>query len=216
MSYIKIENYTKKIKKNIVLDCINLNLEKNKIYGFVGINGSGKTMLFRAISGLIKPTSGTVFVDNIEINNGNHPENLGLLIENADFWNELSAFENLNVLNYMSKNKLTKEEILLFIDEFGLDSKSEKPYSAFSLGMKQKLRLIQAFMNNPDLIILDEPTNALDEKSILNLRKRILKEKSNGKTILIASHSKEEIQELCDEIIFIESGKIKDIIKVER
>ena len=216
MSYIKIENYTKKIKKNIVLNCISLNLEKNKIYGFVGINGSGKTMLFRAISGLIKPTSGTVVVDNIEIKNGPHPENLGLLIENADFWNELSAFENLNVLNHMSKSKLSKEEIFLLIDEFGLDSKSEKPYSAFSLGMKQKLRLIQAFMNNPDLIILDEPTNALDEKSILNLRKRILKEKSNGKTILIASHSKEEIQELCDEIIFIESGKIKDIIKVER
>ena len=216
MSYIKIENYTKKIKKNIVLNCISLNLEKNKIYGFVGINGSGKTMLFRAISGLIKPTSGTVVVDNIEIKNGHHPENLGLLIENADFWNELSAFENLNVLNHMSKSKLSKEEIFLLIDEFGLDSKSEKPYSAFSLGMKQKLRLIQAFMNNPDLIILDEPTNALDEKSILNLRKRILKEKSNGKTILIASHSKEEIQELCVEIIFIESGKIKDIIKVER
>ena len=137
MSYIKIENYTKKIKKNIVLNCISLNLEKNKIYGFVGINGSGKTMLFRAISGLIKPTSGTVVVDNIEIKNGHHPENLGLLIENADFWNELSAFENLNVLNHMSKSKLSKEEIFLLIDEFGLDSKSEKPYSAFSLGMKQ-------------------------------------------------------------------------------
>lgn len=216
MSYIKIENYTKKIKKNTVLDCVNLSLEKNKIYGFVGINGSGKTMLFRAISGLIKPTSGTVFVDNVEIKSGQHPEKLGLLIENADFWNELSAFENLNVLNSMSESKLSKEEIFSLIDEFGLDSKSEKPYGAFSLGMKQKLRLIQAFMNNPDLIILDEPTNALDEQSVLNLRKKILREKKDGKTILIASHSKEEIEELCDEIIYMEDGKIKDIVKVER
>lgn len=214
MSYIKIENYTKKIKDNVVLDDISLSLDKNKIYGFVGINGSGKTMLLRAISGLITPSAGKITVDNVAVGNGNHPKSVGLLIENANLWEELSAFENLKVLNSMSKIKVSDEEIKKLISDFGLDPESKKPFKAFSLGMKQKLRIAQVFMGAPELVILDEPTNALDEKSTEYLRQYILKEKERGKTVLLASHSRYDIEMLCDEIIYMESGKVTKQEKV--
>lgn len=213
MSYIEIKNLTKQLKQNVVLDDVTLSLEKNKIYGFVGINGSGKTMLLRAISGLITATSGTVTVDGEKIGNGKHPESVGLLIENADLWQDLTAYECLDILNTMSRKTVSKEEIKNIIREFGLDPESKKPFKAFSLGMKQKLRLAQVFMSDPDLIILDEPTNALDEKTIEYLREKIVSEKEKGKTILLASHSSEDIKLLCDEIVFIREGKIERIAK---
>ena len=216
MSYIEINNYTKKIKENIILDGINLNLDKGKIYGFVGINGSGKTMLFRAIAGLINPTSGELTVDGNKIGNGKHPQSIGLLIENANLWMNLSALENLKILNDMSKKQISVDEIKCLISKFGLDPISKKTFKTFSLGMKQKLRLAQAFMAEPELIILDEPTNALDEESVLNLRKTILEHKKSGTTFLLASHSKIEIEALCDEIIYMNSGKIVNQEKVVR
>lgn len=214
MSYINIEHFNKTIKKNTILDDINLSLSKGMIYGFVGINGSGKTMLFRAISGLISATSGSITIDGIKIGNGVHPKNVGLIIENADLWGNLSSFENLNILNTMSDNTISKKEIKELISEFGLDPESKKSYNAFSLGMKQKLRLAQAFMGNPELLILDEPTNALDEKSIEKLRILIAQQKENGTTILLASHSSEDIHMLCDKIIYMENGKITKIEEV--
>ncbi len=208
MSYITIENFTKKIKNNMILDNINLSVDKNKIYGFVGINGSGKTMLFRAIAGLMSSTSGQIVVDDVIVGNGSHPKSLGLLIENANLWDELTAYENLKILNSMCTKKISDDEIksLLFI--FGLDANSKKCFKAFSLGMKQKLRLAQAFMGSPELIILDEPTNALDEKSVDNLRQQIFNAKDKGSTILLASHSGADISILCDEIIYMDNGKI--------
>lgn len=214
MSYIIIENLTKEIKGNIILDNIDLDLDKNKIYGFVGINGSGKTMLFRAVAGLLNPTSGQVTVDTIKVGNGKHPNSIGLLIENANLWGDLSAYENLKILNSMSKKQISNNEIKMLIADFGLDPKSKKSFNAFSLGMKQKLRLAQAFMGDPELIILDEPANALDEKSVENLRKRILSEKEKGHTVLLASHSKTDIDILCDEIIYMDSGKVTKREKV--
>lgn len=214
MSYINIEHFNKTIKKNTILDDINLSLSKGMIYGFVGINGSGKTMLFRAISGLISATSGSITIDGIKIGNGVHPKNVGLIIENADLWGNLSSFENLNILNTMSDNTISKKEIKELISEFGLDPESKKSYNAFSLGMKQKLRLAQAFMGNPELLILDEPTNALDEKSIEKLRILIAQQKESGTTILLASHSSEDIHMLCDKIIYMENGKITKIEEV--
>lgn len=214
MSYIKIENLTKEINENLILDDISLSLDKGKIYGFVGINGSGKTMLFRAVAGLLNPTSGQVTVDNIKVGNGIHPRSIGLLIENANLWGELSAFENLKILNAMSEKQISDDEIKKLIEDFGLDPKSKKHFKAFSLGMKQKLRLAQVFMGDPELIILDEPANALDEKSVENLRKRILSEKSKGHTVLLASHSKVDIDILCDEIIYMDLGKITKREKV--
>ncbi len=214
MNYIEIENLTKTIKDNVILDNITLSLEKNKIYGFVGINGSGKTMLLRAISGLITASNGIVLVDGVKIGNGVHPKSIGLLIENADLWNELTAFENLKILNKMSSNPIPENEISKILDKVGLDSKSKKTYKTFSLGMKQKLRIAQAFMSEPDLLVLDEPNNALDEKSVDNLRRMIMDSKNKGATILLASHSNVDIEILCDEIIYIEKGKVNKIKKV--
>lgn len=216
MSYITIDNYTKTIKGNVILDCVNLELDKGKIYGFVGINGSGKTMLFRAIAGLISPTAGEITVNSNKVGNGRHPESIGLLIENANLWMNLSALDNLKILNDMSKKQISIDEIKGLISRFGLDPDSKKSFKAFSLGMKQKLRLAQAFMAEPELIILDEPTNALDEESVLNLRKEILTHKENGTTFLLASHSKFEIETLCDEIVYMNSGKIVNQEKVAR
>ncbi len=208
MGYIEIQNFSKEIKRNVILDNLNLQLEKHKIYGFVGINGSGKTMLLRAIAGLISATDGKIIVDGVQVGKGIHPKSMGLLIENADLWNDLSAFENLDILNSMGKTKISKEEIKKLISDFGLDPNSKKSFKAFSLGMKQKLRIAQAFMGNPDLLVLDEPTNALDEKSVAYLRQRIKDFKANGGTVLLASHSSVDIEMLCDEIIFMDSGKI--------
>ncbi len=216
MSYIEIKNLTKNIKDNAILDDITISLEKSKIYGFVGINGSGKTMLLRAISGLITASSGTIYVDGQKIEKGSHPKSIGLLIENADLWADLTAVENLKILNKMSKKKISDKEIADLLIRVGLDSKSKKTYKSFSLGMKQKLRIAQAFMGEPELLILDEPNNALDENSVETLRQMILEIKSKGSTVLLASHSNVDIEILCDEIIFIENGKIKDIKKVYR
>ena len=208
MNYIVIENLTKTIKNNTILNNIDLSLEKNKIYGFVGINGSGKTMLLRAIAGLVKYNSGKITVGGIEIKNGTHPKNTGLLIENADLWADLTAMENMLILNQLSNSKASTESIKEILTYFGLDPESQKAYKAFSLGMKQKLRIAQAFMGEPELIILDEPTNALDENSVIKLRRYILERKKNGATVLLASHSQTEIEFLCDEIIFMNEGKI--------
>lgn len=208
MSYIEIKNFSKEIKKRTILENINLSLDKNKIYGFVGVNGSGKTMLFRAITGLLNATDGSITVDGVQVGKGIHPESVGILIENADLWNDLSAYENLKTLNSMSRNKVSNEEIKSLIEEFGLDPNSKKPFKAFSLGMKQKLRLAQAFMGDPEILILDEPTNALDEESVEKLRLRILESKKNGATVLLASHSSVDIEMLCDEIIYMYEGKV--------
>lgn len=216
MSYIEIKNLTKIINGNVILDDVTLSLEKNKIYGFVGINGSGKTMLLRAIAGLITANEGTVIVDNMKIGKGIHPESVGLLIENADLWSDLTALENLKILNKMSRKCVSDEALVSMLEKVGLESKKTKIYKAFSLGMKQKLRIAQAFLGEPDLLILDEPNNALDEKSVENLRNMILESKEKGSTVLLASHSNADIEILCDEIIFIESGKIKEIRKAEK
>lgn len=214
MSYITLENISKKIKDNLVLSDINLSLEKNQIYGFVGINGSGKTMLMRVIAGLISCDTGSVTVDGVKLEKGDHPKSTGLLIENADLWSDLTAMENMKILNQLSANKVSKEKIEEILSYFGLDPKSKKPYKAFSLGMKQKLRISQAFMGDPELIILDEPTNALDEGSVVKLREYILEKKKSGATILLASHSSVEIELLCDEIVYMFEGKITEQKKV--
>ena len=207
MGYIAINNYTKKIKKRTVLDNINLTFDKGKIYGLVGKNGCGKTMLLRGICGFITASQGEIIINNIKVGNGKFAPSFGTVIENTELYNNLTAFENLSLLSSFSKNRVDKEVINYWIKRFG-EPTSKKKYGEFSLGMRQRLSLAQAFMEQPELIVLDEPTNALDEKGIKEFHEIALEAKNDGATIIIASHSKEDIDILCDKIFCMENGKI--------
>lgn len=208
MGYIAINNYTKKIKKRTVLDNINLTFDKGKIYGLVGKNGCGKTMLLRGICGFITASQGEIIINNIKVGNGKFAPSFGTVIENTELYNNLTAFENLSLLSSFSKNRVDKEVINYWIKRFGLEPTSKKKYGEFSLGMRQRLSLAQTFMEQPELIVLDEPTNALDEKGIKEFHEIALEAKNDGATIIIASHSKEDIDILCDKIFCMENGKI--------
>lgn len=195
-----------------VLDNINLKLQSGKIYGFVGKNGSGKTMLMRAICGLINPTSGEVVIDSKVLGKDiSFPDNVGILIENPGFIPSYSGFKNLKYLARI-RNKISDEDIKSVISMVGLNPEDRKSYRKYSLGMKQKLGIACAIMENPNLLILDEPFNALDEETVDNIR-NIIKSKKNKENIIILScHDSEEIENLCDEIIEIKLGKITRII----
>lgn len=209
MSYIEIKNYSKAIRGICVLDNINLSLEKGNIYGLVGKNGSGKTMLLKAICGLITSTDGEVSVDGKKVGNGTYPESVGLVIGNIFLFEYMSAFKNLKMLNEISENKISDDEIRTWLKNFDLNPHDKRSIKKYSLGMCQKVSLIQAFMNKPDLIILDEPTNALDEASIEYLKKIITEVNKNSKTtFIIASHDGQIIDDISDEIITMSGGKI--------
>lgn len=208
MEFITLCHYTKRIKKRVILDDISLSLEKGSIYGFVGKNGCGKTMLLRAICGFITPSEGSATVGETTVGSGRFAPSLGTVIENTALYNNLTAYQNLELFASFSKNKIDPEEIERWIAKFGLDPKSKKVYGEFSLGMRQRLSLAQAFMEEPELIVLDEPTNALDEKGVKDFHSLALEAKENGATIIIASHSKEDIDTLCDRIFFMEGGRI--------
>lgn len=206
--YIEIRNLSKKIKGVMVLDNINMKLQKGKVYGFTGPNGSGKTMLFRSICGLIKPTEGTIEINNKKLHeNISFPESVGALIENPGFLPNYSGRKNLKLIADI-KGIIGYDEIDKLMDLIGLDLIDKKKYKQYSLGMKQKLGIAQALMEDPELIILDEPTNALDEKSIQNVLELIKEEKEKGKTILIASHDKVNLEKVSDVIFKMENGRI--------
>ncbi len=210
MSYIDLKHVTKVLKKNEVLSHISLSLEKGKIYGFYGRNASGKTMLFRAIAGLITLSSGQVTVDDLVIGKDcEFPLSLGLVIENTALWNELNGFENLKRLAAI-QNKINNEQIRNTLLAVGLDPNDKRKYHKYSLGMKQKLAIAQAVMEKPDLIILDEPTNSLDEASVKQLKELIKAEQERGATILISSHIYDDLKELCHTIFKMENGCIID------
>ncbi|PES78823.1 multidrug ABC transporter ATP-binding protein [Bacillus cereus] len=207
-NYLYLHNVNKIIKNRTVLENINLTLERGKIYGFKGDNGSGKTMLFRMISGLILPTSGDVYIDNMKLHETiSFPPSIGLLIEYPAFLPQYTGFKNLQILAKI-KNIIKETEIKETLEKVGLDPNDKRKFSKYSLGMKQRLGLAQALMEDQDLILLDEPTNALDSKGIEDIRKILEIEREKGKLILIASHDKEELQYLADEIFTIEKGKI--------
>lgn len=208
MSSIILKNVNKSIKGMPILQDINLNLEAGKIYGFIGVNGSGKSMLFRAISGLIKIDSGTIEVFGEKIGKElSFPSNLGILIDEGGFWNDLTAFENLKNLAAI-KQKVDNETIRKTIERVGLNPDDKRTYRKFSLGMKQRLSIAQAIMESPNLLILDEPTNALDADGVELIYNILLEEKNKGTTILIASHNKEDIDNLSDRVFELYEGKI--------
>lgn len=208
MCYLEINNLTKIIKGKKVLDNINLKLDKGKIYGFVGRNGSGKTMLFRAICGLIKPNEGTIKINKKQLHKDiSFPESIGVIIENPGFWDNYTAFENLKTLSQI-KNIISDDDIMNHLERLNLKDNYNVKFKKFSLGMKQRLAIAQAIMEKPDLIVLDEPTNALDEESCILVRKLLLEEKKRGATILIASHNSEDINLLSDIKFRLADGRV--------
>lgn len=205
---IKINNLTKVIKNNTVLNNINLELKSGNIIGLQGRNGSGKTMLLRAISGLIFPTSGSISIDEKIIGKDcEFPESMGIMIETPDLIGAYNAYQNLKVLSDLRGN-VSSEEINSLIELVGLSKDSHKKFRQYSLGMKQKLGIAAAFLGSPDLLILDEPTNALDEESLENLVQMIEKYKSDEKLIIVSSHNKEELERISDIIYQMKDGKI--------
>ena len=205
---IEIKNYTKIIKGSTVLDNINVVFESGKIYGLKGKNGSGKTMLMRAISGLIRPSSGEVMIENEVLGRDiSFPRSIGVLIENPAFLANETGFSNLRMLADLGEG-VSNEDIEAVLSELGLDSKDKKSYKKYSLGMKQKLGIAAAVMEHPDIIILDEPINALDQDSVEVVKKIIIRERDRGAVIILAFHDTEELEYLSDEIVCIQDGKI--------
>ena len=206
--YIQLTNVSKKIKSNDILKDINLRMESGKIYGFKGKNGCGKTMLMRAISGLIK-VKGTVDINGQIIGKDiMFPPSIGLLIENPSFINNYTAFENLKTLASI-RRRIDDNRIRETLTEIGLDPDDKRTFHKFSLGMKQRLGIAAAIMENPDIIILDEPINALDDTGTEQIRDILIRHRERGALIIIACHDADELNFLSDEIIEIFQGQIK-------
>lgn len=205
---IQLQNVTKRIKENTVLDNVSYTFKSGFVYGLYGQNGSGKTMLLRAISGLINLDSGSIFIDGEKLHDKiEFPPETGIVIENMELLPECSAKRNLQMLAKI-KNIADEKDIIFSLERVGLDPDSEKKVKEFSLGMKQRLNIAQAIFENQKIILLDEPTNALDEEAVQLIYKIIREEKSRGATIIVATHHKEDLKEVCDVILKIAEGKI--------
>jgi ABC-2 type transport system ATP-binding protein len=194
------------IKKTEILKSISIDFEKGRIHGLIGRNGSGKTMLMKCICGFVKPTNGTIIVDGKQIGKDcDFPENAGIIIETPGFIPYYSGYKNLKLLADLNK-KINSDKIKESMRQVGLDPNLKRHVKKYSLGMKQRLGLAQAIMENPDLLILDEPMNGLDKDGVADMRKYLLNLKKQGKTILIASHSAEDIEILCDTVCEMDKG----------
>lgn len=206
--FIEIKNATKEIKKNVVLNDISLCLKSGKVYGIRGVNGSGKTMLMRAICGLIRLSSGSIQIDGKMVGKDiEFPDNTGVLIENPGLIENYTGFMNVRTLADVKKIT-SDEEIRDILLRLNLDPDDKRKVKKYSLGMKQKIGIAEAFIDKPDLIILDEPFNALDAKSV-EIVKAMIREYINGdRIILISCHDAGILNEVCDEIYNMEEGKL--------
>ncbi|MCR5517902.1 MAG: ATP-binding cassette domain-containing protein [Lachnospiraceae bacterium] len=207
---IEIKNYTKKIRGKVILDDVNLTFEEGHIYGLKGVNGSGKTMLMRAVAGLMYSMTGQVVIDGKVLGKDmDFPPSIGLLLENPAFLGNMTGFENLKFLASL-KGNISDEEIKDVIAKVGLDPEDKRKYSKYSLGMKQRLGIAQALVGSPKIIILDEPFNALDEDGIELISPLIKETAKNGSTVIMACHDSEQLTALAEKIIVIYEGKIKE------
>ena len=213
MSEIRIENINKKIKDAVILNDVTLTfssgkISSGKIYGLKGKNGSGKTMLMRTIAGLLIPDSGTVTINGKTLHKDiSFPESIGILIENPAFLPQYTGYKNLKLLASLSDG-ISDGDIKTALERVGLDPDDKRTYKKYSLGMKQKLGIANAIMGEPDIIILDEPINALDEETVRKIKDVLLDIRDKDKLIIIACHDKEELEYLSDEIIEIKDGSI--------
>ncbi|MCM1373684.1 MAG: ATP-binding cassette domain-containing protein [Muribaculum sp.] len=205
---ISVENLTKRFGEVTALENVCLRFEQGKIYGIIGRNGSGKTVLFKSIIGYIKPSSGRVVVNGKEIGKDtDFAENIGIIIENPGFLGGYTGFRNLEYLASI-RNVIDGAQIRESMEKVGLDPSSRKKVGKYSLGMKQRLGIAQAIMEEPQILILDEPMNGLDKQGVEDVRGILMRLRDEGKTILLASHNKEDIEILCDEVYEMDQGRV--------
>ena len=209
---IEIKKLVKKFGDTTVLNNINVSFSSGNVHGLIGRNGSGKTMLLKCICGMIPISSGSIKVSGKLIGKDiDIPDNIGVIIETPGFLPEYNAYNNLRFLADIHGG-ITRDEIENAIKQVGLDPKDKKRVGKYSLGMRQRLGLAQAIMENPEILILDEPMNGLDKDGVADMRDYLMKLKSKGKTIIIASHSAEDIEILCDTVSEMDKGILTKII----
>lgn len=203
---IEVQNVVKRFRDQVVLKNVSISFEKGQIHGIVGRNGSGKTVLFKCICGLMHPEEGVIFVNGKRVGRDvDMPEDIGAIIEAPGFLPNYSGYKNLRFLANI-RRKIGKEEILNVLKTVGLDPESRKHVGKYSLGMRQRLGIAQAIMEDPEILILDEPMNGLDNAGVQDIRELLLELKAQGKTILLASHNHEDIAALCDTVHEMDGG----------
>lgn len=211
MSYIEINHVTKKFKEDTVLYDINVSMEQGKVYGFAGNNGSGKTVLMKCICGFLPVSEGSIRVNGKVIGKEiDFPDSIGVIIETPGFLTNLTGMRNLEILAAL-KDKIGKQEIADAITKAGLDPALKKSVSKYSLGMRQRLGIAQAIMEDPEFLILDEPFNGLDKHGVADIRALLLDLKKQGKTIILASHNSEDIRILCDKVYEMDGGRMREV-----
>ena len=209
--YIEINHVTKKFGDDVILHDININMEQGKVYGISGNNGSGKTVLMKCICGFLPVTEGVIRVGGKIIGAEiDFPESIGVIIETPGFLTNLTGMRNLEILAGL-QGKITKNEIREAICKAGLDPGLKKSVAKYSLGMRQRLGIAQAIMEDPEFLILDEPFNGLDKHGVEDIRNLLLGLKKDGKTIILASHNSEDIRILCDKVYEMDGGRIQEV-----
>ncbi len=208
---IEVNSLYKKFKNSIVLNGVTISFEENKIHGIIGRNGSGKTMLFKCMIGLIPFSDGEIRIRSKRIGKDiDTPDDIGVIIEGPGFLPNYSAYRNLLFLSLI-RNVISKNQIKRAVEMVGLDPNNRKWVGKFSMGMRQRLCIAQAIMENPSLLILDEPMNGLDNRGVEDIRNLLLDLKNHGKTILLASHNHDDIFQLCDTICEMDNGSLIQI-----
>lgn len=206
---IEVQNVVKRFRDQVVLKNVSISFEKGKIHGIVGRNGSGKTVLFKCICGLMHLEEGVILVNGKRVGRDvDMPEDIGAIIEAPGFLPNYSGYKNLRFLANI-RRKIGKEEILNVLKTVGLDPESRKHVGKYSLGMRQRLGIAQAIMEDPEILILDEPMNGLDNAGVQDIRALLLELKAQGKTILLASHNHEDIAALCDTVHEMDGGVLE-------
>ena len=206
---IEVQNVVKRFRDQVVLKNVSISFEKGQIHGIVGRNGSGKTVLFKCICGLMHPEEGVILVNGKRVGRDvDMPEDIGAIIEAPGFLPNYSGYKNLRFLANI-RRKIGKEEILNVLKTVGLDPESRKHVGKYSLGIRQRLGIAQAIMEDPEILILDEPMNGLDNAGVQDIRALLLELKAQGKTILLASHNHEDIAALCDTVHEMDGGVLE-------
>ncbi len=212
MSYIRFRDVSKSFGGNAVLKAVGFGIEKGELCGFAGRNGSGKTVIFKLMTGLLIPDSGEITVGGKNFNaKRKFPDSLGVMIETPGFIPHYSGLKNLKILNSMSADPVPAENIAALMERLELDPKNRRPVKTYSLGMRLKLGIIQAVMNKPELLVLDEPMNSLDDRSVGLVRELFKELNGAGTTIVIASHIAEDIESLCTKKFRIDNASVSEV-----